>query len=81
MNLTSLPKSGAYAAKPDPMLTCDHTLQVLGQNADMSDLQRIMLRSTKKMDDAQQQNMTVSFPGCQDLIASHSCQYMCYNHC
>lgn len=34
-------------------------LQVQGQTADLSDLQRILLRSEQKLSNAQQQNMTV----------------------
>lgn len=33
--------------------------QVQGQTADLTDLQRILLRSEQKLSDAQQQNMTV----------------------
>ena len=32
--------------------------QIMGQNADLFDLQRILLRAKNKMSDAQQQNMT-----------------------
>ena len=49
-------------------------MQVLGQNADMSDLQRIMLRSSNKMDDARQQNMTVR--GCENAALLN-----CLDHC
>jgi hypothetical protein len=34
--------------------------QVVGQTADLSDLQRILLRSKNKLSAAQQQNITVS---------------------
>ncbi|KAK9853128.1 hypothetical protein WJX84_001571 [Apatococcus fuscideae] len=50
--------------------------EVLGQNADMSDLQRIMLRSSKKMDDAQQQNMTRwAVYECCRLLSDYSAEY------
>ena len=35
--------------------------EVMGQNADLLDLQRILLRSKVKLSDAQQQNITVSW--------------------
>lgn len=37
--------------------------EVMGQNADLLDLQRILLRSKVKLSDAQQQNITVSWAG------------------
>ncbi len=42
----------------------------------MSDLQRIMLRSTNKMDDARQQNMTVGVPVYQLLLYVRGAIYL-----
>ena len=57
-------------------------LQVQGQVADLTDLQRILQRSEQKLSNAQQQNMTV---GCLLMPdAKHKCVFvlmpMCCNH-
>ncbi len=55
------------------MNRCCDSVQIVGQTADLVDLQRILQRSKKRLNDSQQQNMTVrSFSAVSMLLpATH----------
>ena len=64
-----------YMEHPTLMLSrCRDFVQIVGQTADLVDLQRILQRSKKRLNDSQQQNMTVrSFAAVSTLSLQAPC--------